>query len=65
MKTNGHRWSRHYRVDPIEAVSYKKMGREKKIETLQLNWQMHFVGLKEIQLKIDMVVPNLIPDKQV
>ena len=29
------------------------MGREKKIETLQVNWQMHFVGLKEIQLKID------------
>ena len=51
MKTNGHRWSRHYRVDPIEAVSYGK--REKKIETLQVNWQMHFVGLKEIQLKID------------
>ena len=54
MKTNGHRWSRHYRVNPIEAVSYKKkMGREKKIETLQVNWKMHFVGLKEIQLKID------------
>ena len=50
MKTNGHRWSRHYRVDPIEAVSY---GKRKKIETLQVNWQMHFVGLKEIQLKID------------
>ena len=29
------------------------MGREKKFENLQVNWQMHFVGLKEIQLKID------------
>ena len=48
------RWSRHYRVDPIETVSYKKKLEErKKNETLQVNWQMHFVGLKEIQLKID------------